>query len=353
MKIFFFTIFLVFASQAAAQELPELETVPAQAAPQMVPDENGNAKKIVEDDKGVFSVILENDLFTGTDRAYTNGVRFSYTSSEQGMPRFIRHASSYLPLLNPEGKKRISIAAGQNMFTPSDITKSQFLDDDFHYAGWLYGSLGIISDSGSVLDSAVLTAGVIGPSAKAEQTQKYIHKIVNSPQPKGWHNQIKDQAGINFSYERKWREIFASNLFGAGFDVIPHAGINLGNVNTNILTGATIRLGYDLPSDYGPPRIRPTLSGSDFFIPTQKLSGYLFSTIEVRAVARDIFLDADTKTHSNSLDKKIIVGNWQSGATLTYKDARLSYTHVVFTRQFQGQKEKYTQFGGVTLSYRF
>ncbi len=320
---------------------------------QMIPDTDGNAKKVGEDKKGVISLIFENDLFTGTDYGYTNGARLSYTSSEEGMPAYIRKASSYLPLLKEEGKKRISVAVGQNIFTPRDIQATEFIENDFLYAGWLYGSLEILSDQDEKFDNVGLTIGMVGPSSKAEQTQKYIHQVKGVIMPKGWNNQLKDEPGINFTYERKWRKIFVSELFGMGFDVMPHVGANLGNVNTSTATGATFRLGYDLPADYGPPRIHPNLSGSDFFIPTRKFSGYLFSTFEISAVARDIFLDGNTFKDSHSIEKRSFVKNLQLGGTLIYKDMRFSYTHVISTQKFKGQQDKYTQFGGITFSYRF
>jgi hypothetical protein len=55
----------------------------------MAEDIDGNIKKITEDDKGIFSIALENDLFTGTDLGYTNALRLSYTSSEKNMPSFV------------------------------------------------------------------------------------------------------------------------------------------------------------------------------------------------------------------------------------------------------------------------
>lgn len=320
---------------------------------QMPPNVDGSTKKIVKDKKGVISLIFENDLFAGRDYGYTNGARLSYTSSEEGMPNYIKKASSYLPLLNREGKKRVSVAIGQNIFTPSDIVATEFVENDFLYAGWLYGSLEILSDQGEKFDNAGLTIGMVGPSSKAEQTQKYIHQVKGAIMPKGWNNQLKDELGINFTYERKWRKIFASELFGMGFDVMPHLASSVGNVNTSAATGATFRLGYDLPADYGPPRIHPNLSGSDFFVPTRKFSGYLFSTFEIRAVARDIFLDGNTFKDSHSVEKRNIVKNLQLGGTLIYKDMRFSYTHVVSTQQFKGQQDDYTQFGGITFSYRF
>jgi hypothetical protein len=109
-------------------------------------------------------------------------------------------------------------------------------------------------------------------------------------------------------------------------------------------------VGFDLPSDYGPPRIRPSLPGSDFFVPTRNLSGYLFTTAEGRANARDIFLDGNTFSDSHSVDKENFVGTLQFGGAITLGDARLSYTHVLITKEFEGQKEA-PQVGAVTLSY--
>jgi lipid A 3-O-deacylase len=159
------------------------------------------------DDKGIFGVVFENDLFTGKDAGYTNGIRFSYTSSEEQMPTFVRSASNYLPLLNRDGKKRITVALGQSMYTPQDITKADFTANDFFYAGWLYGSLGIISDADTMFDNVVLTLGMVGPSAQAEQTQKFVHQVVGSPESQGWSHQLKDEPGVMLSYERHWRDI--------------------------------------------------------------------------------------------------------------------------------------------------
>lgn len=310
-------------------------------------------KRKNNDNKGIFSFILENDKFTGTDRGYTNGVRFAYTTSEENMPFLVRNAASYLPLLSQDGKKRIAVAAGQSLFTPSDITTNAPQTNDYPYAGWLYGSFGITSDTDKTLDSAILTLGIVGPSAMGEQTQKFVHhQVAGAKQPQGWSHQLHDEPGINFSYERKWRNIFEISPLGIQIDSIPQTGINLGNVFTNASVGTTFRIGLDLPSDYGPPRIRPGLPGSDFFIPSKKINGYLFCSIEGKAVARNIFLDGNTFQNSASVEKRIFVGTLQLGATVTYKDVRISYAHVFVSQEFKGQNQN-PQFGAVTLSYRF
>lgn len=351
-KELIFTIIVFYLLNLSLVFAAEKEISDDVADKKMIETKNGDIKKLTEDDKGILTISLENDLFIGRDSGYTNGAYISYTSSEKGMPSYIRKASNYIPLLNKDGKKRISISAGQNIYTPSDITKSEFQENDFLYAGWLYGSLGILSDNGNYLDNAVMTLGVVGPSARAEQTQKTIHNFTGALKPEGWDHQLKDELGVNFAYERKWRHIAEAKPFGVGVDVIPHVGTNLGNVYTNAAIGTTFRFGYDLPVDYGPPRIRPNLPGSDFFIPTKKLSGYLFTTAELRAVGRNIFLDGNSFQNSPSVDKRKIVKTLQYGATVVYNDVRVSYTNIFVSREFKGQKNS-TEFGAITLSYRF
>jgi lipid A 3-O-deacylase len=306
----------------------------------------------VEDDKGILSFTLENDLFDGADQGYTNGVRFAWLSSETNAPDWAKWSASHFLPLAPEGKKRISIAFGQSMFTPSNIQTAAPLPNDRPYAGWLYGSVGIVSDTGKTLDNVVLTVGMVGPASLAEPTQKFVHHVVNSHQPLGWDNQIKNEPGIELTYERKWRSLYAFSPFGLGADLSPHAGVNIGNINTDASVGAIARLGFKLPDDYGPPRIRPSLPGSDYFIPTSELGGYLFAGVEGRGVARNIFLDGNTFADSLSVDKKPFIGSAQLGLAMTYGETRISYTQVWLTKEFYGQQDP-EQFGVLTLSYRF
>lgn len=303
------------------------------------------------DSKGILNVVFENDVFSGSDREYTNGVRFSWLSSEENMPAWTQSVANMLPLAG-DGFKRISLAAGQSMFGPENLSAREPLIGDRPYAGWLYASVGMMSDTGTTHDNVMLTLGVVGPHSYAKQTQKTVHSIINSPDPKGWDNQLQHEVGAVLTYERKWRGLYEFSPFGAGADVIPHVGINLGNINTDAVVGATFRLGYDLPADYGPPRIRPSLSGSDFFIPTKKIGGYLFTTIAERIVARNIFLDGNTFRDSLDVDKKYLVGSLQFGGVVTFNQTRISYTHVFMTKEYTSQKHR-AAFGALTLSQRF
>ncbi len=304
-----------------------------------------------KDDKGIFSAVIENDYFAGSDSDYTNGFRFAWLSSEENMPMLARRIAGASPLAG-DGNKRISMAAGQSMFAPRDLARRDLVIGDQPYAGWLYGSVGMVSDTGTTLDNVMLTVGVVGPLSYAEQTQKFVHHVRGNEQPRGWDHQLKNEPGIVLTYERKWRSIYEISPFGLSADVTPHAGANLGNINTDATVGATFRLGYDLPADYGPPRIRPSLPGSDFFVPTEALSGYLFTSIGERAVGRNIFLDGNMFADSPSVDKKTLVSSLQVGAAVTYGETRLSYTHVFMTKEYETQKHP-SVFGALTLSRRF
>jgi lipid A 3-O-deacylase len=304
-----------------------------------------------EDDKGVVNIVLENDSFANEDRDYTNGIRVAMLSSEEHMPVVVQNIARMLPLAS-DGHKRIGVALGQSMFAPDDISRRIPLVTEHPYAGWLYGSVGMVSDTGTTLDNVMLTLGVVGPMSMAEQTQKFVHHVVDSEQPQGWDSQLRNEMGVVLTYERKWRGLYEASPFGVGVDVTPLVGVNLGNVNTDASVGATFRLGYDLPADYGPPRIRPSLPGSDFFLPSKELGGYIFTTVGEQAVVRNIFLDGNTFHDSAHVNKETWVGSVQVGAAMTYGMTRLSYTQVFMSKEYATQDHA-AEFGVVTLSHRF
>jgi lipid A 3-O-deacylase len=312
-------------------------------------DESPDRKK---DDKAIFTAALENDIVSGNDNNYTNGVRFSYLSAEDNVPDWIEEGANFLPFFSESGYKRWHLDVGQSMFTPENLDIRTLQYDDRPYAGWLYGSVGVTSDTGERLDNLQLTVGMVGESSRAEQTQRSVHELINGTDPQGWDNQLKDEVGVVLTYERKWRGLYEFSPFGWGFDITPSVGGSLGNVYTHGAVGAVARFGYDLPSDYGPPLIRPNLPGSDFFIPTQDIGWYLFGGLEGRAVARNIFLDGNTFKDSHSVDKYPLVGGAQAGVALTYGDTRLAYTQIFRTKEFTEQSEN-DVFGALTVSRRF
>ncbi len=305
-----------------------------------------------EEERGTFSVLLENDLFYGLDRDYTNGVQASWTSAPDHAPAWALHAARTLPLFPEGGQVRATYALGQNMYTPSDIALENPPLNDRPYAGWLYGSIGLIAQTDSRLDQLNLQLGLVGPAALAGETQTLVHEIVGAGKPRGWDTQLGNEPGLVLTYQRSWRALVSGSTYGVGFDVTPHSGGALGNVFTYANAGATLRLGWNLPNDYGPPRIQPSLPGSGYFEPQDRPSVYLFAGLDGRAVARNIFLDGNTWSDSRSVDKVPLVGDAQVGVALTLGSTRLAYTHVFRSREYDGQKDA-DEFGAVSLSFQF
>ena len=324
----------------------------------------------------VGSLQFENDIgIGGTDRHYTHGTRFSCISEEQAptqIPHRVADALSFdafgIPMLDTGGEVRYTLALGQTMFTPEDITRYDLISDDRPYAGWLFGTFGLVlgprwraHDSSAAFDrmeTLEFTIGVVGPSSGAEETQKFVHSAIGSQYPEGWHNQLKDEPGLMLSYEHKWRTeqwnlLPFSDLLQ--IDLMPSVGATLGNVHTFGSAAFTFRIGSNLHSDFGPPRIRPSVAGSEYYDPGSDagLSSYFFVSFGGRAVERNIFLDGNTFRSSHSVNKKHFVGDVQAGVVVSlWGEARLSLTHIYRTREFDGQDEP-DQFSAFSLSMRF
>lgn len=331
-------------------EPPSAATPAPEAAP--AAEEVPLTPRPVKDDKAIISVQVENDVFTGTDRHYTNGVRFAYLSAEDDVPQWLEDAARALPLFADEGNVRVSYALGQSMYTPRDIEIKEPQPEDHPWAGFTYATIGIINDSGRRLDSLELTLGVVGPASQADDTQEFVHDIIDTRDPAGWDNQLHNEPIVNLAYERSWRSMWQSEYIGLQADVTPHAGGAVGNAFIYANGGLMLRIGQDLPSDFGPPRIRPSQPGSDFFVPQKSFGWYFFAGVDGRFVARNIFLDGNTFRDSASVDKKWLVGELQGGVAVTIDGIRLAYTHVYRTEQFEGQDSGDT-FGAFSVSFRF
>jgi hypothetical protein len=193
---------------------------------------------------------------------------------------------------------------------------------------------------------------MIGPDSQAEATQKMVHRIIDDTIPQGWNYQLHNEVAFDIIEEKTWRAVESGKLFGFSFDVDPHLGGAVGTVYDYANAGAIARFGFELPDDYGPVRIEPSMPGSSFFEPTAGFGGYVFAGVDARAVARDIFLDGNTWQESRHVDKLPFVGDGQLGGAITFRAFRLTYTHVFRTKEFHTQPHS-DQFGAIDLSVRF
>ncbi len=305
---------------------------------------------------GTFTFEFENDFFSTTDRHFTHGTKLSYVTAERTplADDPIARAAAYVPFFPDGARTRASYTLGQNMYTPEDISQERLIEDDRPYAGWLYAGFGLVAEDPkrNRIDNLELDIGVVGPWSQADSTQRQWHRWFGFEDPEGWDNQIENEPGIMLLFERQQRVAKAELPIGLETELLPSFGFAFGNIMTYASVGATIRVGGDLEVDYGPPRIRPSLPTGGFLRRAEGFNWYLFASVGGRAVLRNIFLDGNTFSDSHSVDKEPVVGDLQAGLALQYDGWRIAYTHILRTREFEGQ-DKPDRFGALSLSYQF
>lgn len=307
-----------------------------------------------QDPAGILTFQVENDAVStqsGTnDRYYSSGLRLGYTTGTIGIPDGLRGVSN---AVWGDGVQRISIDLGQSFFTPRNTQLDPPDPRDRPYAGWLHVDLSLIHDRDDSRSVIGLSLGVVGQSALGRVVQNGFHSIVGDPPSRGWSDQLQDEPALQITAERTYR-LPLTRLGVLETDALPSLTVGVGTVRDYVQAGFNLRLGQGLQSDFGAPRIRPGLTGSDPYTPVRPLAWYVFAGADGQAVARDVFLDGSTfRRRGPSVDKKNFVGELQAGLAVMVAGLRVTYTHVWRTEEFRGQKAGLFNFGSLALSARF
>jgi hypothetical protein len=323
------------------------------------------------DDDNRFTALEENDsLYFNSDKHYTQGLRLSDLTPDIGpqshwnapfdlvgaiVPIFSDAAAS-LDGTAPHQARRYAMFLGQSIFTPKDLTLKPPDPRDRPYAGWLYVGTSLLQENNrQMLENLEIDVGVVGPGALGRQTQNDFHQFIGDAQAKGWSHEIQTEPGGMLSYERLWRVSLIGDR-NTGVDIVPQLGATAGNVMTYGDAGALLRIGKNLQVDYGPARIRPALSGTDYFDSSHldgDLGYYVFAGTQGRIVGQNIFLDGNSFRPSPSVSKKIFVADLQAGFSLFWSSAwRIDISGVRRTREYEGQTSP-DVIGTATVSFSF
>lgn len=320
--------------------------------------------------EGTYKLTLDNDVFTQRDQDYTNGVKFAWSSpnlrsfqDDPCLPPWLQQVGRLFDSIYPirigdeEIEGNITVTLGQAMFTPRDRKQTALIADDRPYAGWTYLGFGYNTRSSDRLDSYEINLGVVGPWSRAKQMQDLVHRARGIDRFDGWANQLGNEFGAQLVYERKYRFDFFDNgrqRLGFGIDLIPHAGISLGNVATYANLGAEMRIGWGLPDDFGTSPIRPAGDNSS---PRPKgvasfgrdFGAHVFASVDGRAVARNIFLDGNTIRDSHSVNKRPFVADLAVGIAFNVKKYKIGFVRVYRSREFEAQRSS-PRYGSLTIS---
>jgi hypothetical protein len=302
---------------------------------------------------GTLSLTVENDsAFDGSDRHYTSGLYVSRVEAPRSRAEAPRGAWIADHLMLPgdgDAALREGWFFGQSIFTPENLLRFTPDPRDRPYAGWLFGGLRLYRDSGSVLDRADVTLGVVGPASLGSDLQKWWHAVglFGGQKPQGWHAQLRGEPGLVVSEQRTWRVSLVDGPLEV--EALPEANFALGNIFDYAGAGLTLRLGQGLASDWGPPRVAPAQQGSDFQAP-DAFGWYLYAGLEGRLVGRNLFLDGNSFQAGPSVGHETLVGDFSAGAAMLFPALRADFSYTRRSREFPGQRGE-DQFASVTLSF--
>ncbi len=303
-----------------------------------------------DDPRHTLTIQLENDSTRmGSDNYYTSGERVAYTSPTSLVPGPL---SALGRALMGEGKQRLGVEVSHNIFTPLRTGLTNPPVNDRPYAAVLLGTISLIQDTDTSRTVLSLGLGLIGPAALGRNVQNGFHELIGQTQARGWSTQIPNQPVIQLTAERRWR-LSLGAAGGVEMDVLPAISAAAGTFRIHAQAGGQVRIGQGLRSDFGVPRIRPGLSGTDAYTPLRDFAWYVFAGADGQVVAWDETLDGLPFAASRHVNRSPVVGTFQAGLAIMVLGARLTAAHMVQTNEFRGQRNGLFQFSSIALSVKF
>jgi hypothetical protein len=308
---------------------------------------------------GALSISWDNDLLTGTDKGYTNGLRLSYLgpTAENGrdcdmcLSHIAKDRLDWLPVIGRNGNSHtLTLSLTQLMVTPENIQATGPVYEDLPYAGYLSGSGTLWSWSARSLTGFGLAIGIIGPDSGAKATQSWVHKFTGSTRPNGWDNQLgTDVIGEihAFHARRLFRKKMANSL---SQEMSWMSGGKLSNFISSGELGVSWRIGTNLPAnlipDYAGASSTIGLPGS-LDSPGPGWAAFIGAGVEVVPYT---YLEKQSGRYD--YDQRLLVGLAGIGIGWHAPGFQLAITLRATTSQDETNKDALS-FGTVSAAWRF
>ena len=276
------------------------------------------------EDKGTFTGLSE--LFYGgpdqSDGNFTQGLYLSYTDD-----------------LSEDSKLTYSLE--QDLFSPYKHNKRKKLatPGDRPFAGYLGGGVVYHKRSNYFSQKLGLKVGMIGPSARGDQVQNFLHDhLISADEYSGWNDQVKDKVGLSGQYMAALKLQTTCGVIC--FELAPHISLVASNLIAYEGAGATFRIGNHLDKDYGPAIFSP-LSRGEMLTDHKGVSWYVLAGYEKRRMRKNYLLDGVTSISDiptltdDDIEKYVADKHIGFGANLG--GVALDFTFVERSREFKQQ----------------
>jgi lipid A 3-O-deacylase len=311
------------------------------------------------DNGGALTVNVDNDVFTGSDNNYTNGLGVTWVSPDVSTyddDRFVSKWSrfwSFLPFVEDEGYTTYAAwTLAQEMHTPDDINNPNPPEDDQPYAGVLYVDSLLYAKKDRWMHVWELKLGVVGPDSKAEHTQKDFHNLIGNKEPQGWDTQLPNEPVINVTYTVAHLAAAGRAGKSAEWRVVPVATAGVGTYFTGVGGGVYGEIGWNLVDALGGTGLRNGFNAASTVGvgPVDGWSVAFFGGLGGYGVAHYLPLDGTVFHDSRSVNSEPFIGTGSLGVSVRHGGFALGFAATFFTDTFSEQREN-AAFGTLSLSW--
>ncbi|MFM4702321.1 lipid A deacylase LpxR family protein [Aeromonas bivalvium] len=307
---------------------------------------------------GSLTLTVENDVFTGSDNNYTNGVGIAWVSDaiareDDGPLAQWTRFWSFLPFVADDGYTTYaSWALAQEINTPDDIEQPYPDRDDQPYSGVLVVDSTLYARRWDWSHAWQLRLGMVGPASQADDTQREFHRQIGADKPRGWDTQLPNEPIVNLNYTLAHLAAAGHTAADLEWRLVPLATAGVGNYFTGAGVGLYGEIGWDLVDALGVTALRSGLNAASTvgIAPRDRWSVSLFGGAGAYGVVHYLPLDGTLFRTSYSVDSEPVIAMGSFGFCLRRGKWTLGFARTFFTETFDTQREQ-TDFGTLSLSW--
>lgn len=309
---------------------------------------------------GTLTLTVENDVFTGSDNNYTNGIGIAWVSGavdprDDGFVSRWTGFWSFLPYVADAGYTTYaSWSLAQEMNTPDDIDDPNPSLDDQPYSGILYVDSTLYARNREWTHAWQLKLGVVGPASGAESVQRNFHRLIGADKAQGWDTQLPNEPVANLTYTVAHLAAAGPAGKSAEWRVVPVGTVGVGNYFTGAGLGLYGEVGWNLVDALGVTALRSGLNTASTvgLGPVDRWSVSFFGGVGAYGVAHYLPLDGTLFRDSRSVDSEPLIGMGSFGLCVRRGGFTLSFARTAFTKTFRTQRDT-TDFGTLSVSWMF